>query len=50
MYVTLLVWIPAVIDGFMTLTSSYTVLQPKAYRCNIPVCTSPDPNLTKLLL
>ena len=37
MMVTAMLWIPAVVDGIMTLVASYTSLQPKAYRCNIPV-------------
>ena len=55
--VTLLVWIPPVVDGMMTLTrsmkvvnmfltlifsSSYTTLIPDAYRCNIPDCDDPE--------
>ena len=41
MMVTAMLWIPAVVDGIMTLVASYTSLQPKAYRCNIPVSRSP---------
>ena len=40
MMVTAMLWIPAVVDGIMTLVASYTSLQPKAYRCNIPVSWS----------
>ena len=52
--ITFLVWIPAVLDGIMTLTSekdvlfpvlssgSYTALEPTAYRCNIPSCDDPQ--------
>ena len=40
MMVTAMLWIPGLVDGIMTLVASYTSLQPKAYRCNIPVSWS----------
>ena len=36
--ITLLLWLPAAIDGMMSLMASYTALVPEAYRCNIPGC------------
>ena len=39
--ITLLLWLPAAVDGVMTLIASYTSLVPEAYRCNIPDCDGP---------
>ena len=35
--VTAMLWLPAILDGLMTMAASYTSLPPEAYRCNIPV-------------
>ena len=39
--ITLMLWLPAIIDGVMTLMASYTALVPQVYRCNIPECDGP---------
>jgi len=37
-YITLLLWLPAIIDGMMTMMASYSALLPEIFRCNIPEC------------
>ena len=40
--IALLLWLPLILDGWVTMTASYTALAPEAYRCNIPGCDGPQ--------
>ena len=39
--ISLMLWLPALIDGIMTMTNSYSALIPETFRCNIPACDGP---------
>ena len=40
--ISILMWLPAIIDGMMTMTASYSALAPNVFRCNIPDCDGPQ--------
>ena len=40
--IVLMLWLPFILDGLVTLTASYTALAPEVYRCNIPGCDGPQ--------
>ena len=41
-YISILLWLPAAMDGMVTMTASYSALVPEVFRCNIPNCDGPQ--------
>ena len=39
---SILLWFPAIISGMNVIVSSFSVLPPVAFRCNIPQCDGDD--------